>query len=391
MTIPNELRNAAVRVHQGEAVLITVRTLLGWFGMKRRGYNNVARLRAALKQAELTTEPPFDQTWIDAQVRLRVTVPVPPAVETNAHASAWLDRVVSDMRTNTASPTDVPPSREFPPFPVERDPPTEPTRQDEVGAAKDLLTVEPAEVSAASPSPVSSSSGNVEHRLGMLDSANLGDDLVTVNIDDSIQRVITIMSVRDFSQVPVMRSPGHCLGIVTWRSIGRFVSAHGSLPSRIDDCLEPVQVYTVQRNLFEVVDDVSRAGCVLVRASNSTRLTGLVTVSDLSHLFGRLLEPFVLAGEIETGLRALLDRLPPGVVSSPPDAWTIGAIQRELLRAEVWQRLALPLDQREFLAAIDEVREIRNDLMHFTPEETEPRDDERLRDFARFLRELLRK
>jgi hypothetical protein len=127
-----------------------------------------------------------------------------------------------------------------------------------------------------------------------------------------------------------------------------------------------------------------------VRAHNSTRLTGLVTVSDLSHLFGRLLEPFVLAGEIETGLRALLVRLPPGVVSSPPDAWTIGTIQRELERAEVWQRLALPLDQREFLAAIGEVREIRNDLMHFTPEETEPRDDERLRDFARFLRELLR-
>jgi CBS domain-containing protein len=390
MTIPNELRNAAARVQQGEAVVITVRTLLGWFGMKRRGYNNVARLRAALRQAELITEPPFDQTWIDAQVRLWATAPIPPAAETNGPASVWLDLVVSDMRADTVSLTDAPPSREFPSSPVGRDPLADPSRQNDVGAAMEPLTVEPAEASPAVPPSAPYSSGNVEHRLEMLDSANLGDDLVTVNIDDSIQRVITIMSVRDFSQVPVLRSPGHCLGIVTWRSIGRFVSVHGNLPPRIDECLEPVQVYTAQRNLFEVVDDVSRAGCVLVRAHNSTRLTGLVTVSDLSHLFGRLLEPFVLAGEIETGLRALLVRLPPGVVSSPPDAWTIGTIQRELERAEVWQRLALPLDQREFLAAIGEVREIRNDLMHFTPEETEPRDDERLRDFARFLRELLR-
>lgn len=371
-------------------MVITVRTLLGWFGMKRRGYNNVARLRAALKQAEMTTEPPFDQTWIDAQVRLRATAPVPPPVETNARTSAWLDRVINDMRADTVSPTDAPPPLEFPSASAERDSLTEPSRQDDVDAAVDLLKAEPSEASPAVPPSVPLSSGNVEHRLEMLDSANLGDDLVTANIGDSIQRVITIMSVRDFSQVPVMRGPGHCLGIVTWRSIGRFVSVHGKLPPRIDDCLEPVQVYAAQRNLFEAVDDVSRAGCVLVRAPTSTRLTGLVTVSDLSHLFGKLLEPFVLAGEIETGLRALLSRLSPDVVSSSPDAWTIGSIQHELERADVWQRLALPLDQREFLAAIDEVREIRNDLMHFTPEETEARDDERLRDFARFLRELLR-
>lgn len=396
MTIPNELRAAATRAHKGEAVTITVRTLLGWFRMKRRGYNNVDRVRAALKEAELTTEPPFDQTWIDASVRLRATPrTTPPAVQGDEVARTWLDRVISDMRTETpgteetVSPTTSvvvsSPTVDVIAIPKAPESVVEAPREASLGA-QDL----PPQTTGLDAAATARSVVDVEHRLGMLDAANLEDALVTVGADDSIQRVITIMSVRDFSQVPVMRSPGHCLGIVTWRSIGRFVSAHGRLPPRIADCLEPVQVYSSQRNLFEVVDEVSRVGCVLVRPSNSTRLTGIVTVSDLSQLFGDVLEPFVLVGEIETGLRRLLAQLPAGLVQSSTDTWTIGSVQRELERTEVWQRLELPLDHREFVASIEEIRQIRNDLMHFTPDATEPRDTERLRDFARFLRELLR-
>src|SRR5262245_17291921 len=48
---------------------VTVRTLLSWFGAKRRGYYIVQNIRGHLHHAGLQTDPDFEPAYIDSEVR----------------------------------------------------------------------------------------------------------------------------------------------------------------------------------------------------------------------------------------------------------------------------------------------------------------------------------
>jgi len=382
MQSPPELDDASRRVLGGEKVSLSVRTLLGWFGVQRRGYNQVSRIQAALARAGLVTVPAFDDVWIDGWVELQRTgndpavtdEPVclvePPLTPAALSVNARLEGAQGGVPDDATAPTVLWEDS------GEHERPVEPGLGQEAPRGGNLVDREPT--------------------LRLLSAANLGSRLVTVHESDLVTRVITIMCARDFSQLPVLRTRGHCLGVVNWRSIGRFVTANGRLPTRVSECIEQVHIYTSDRNLFDVVDDVVRTDCVLVRPPNSTQLCGIVTVSDLSMLFGEQLEPFVLAGEVEAGLRRMMERAgllagPAGsAVSTGASEWTLGSMQRELDRPETWERLALTLDKQEFIRCLGEVRRTRNELMHFSPDPFDPRGITQLRDFARFLREILR-
>jgi len=56
-------------VHEGKTEVETVRTILSWFGAKRRGISVVNLIQKALAEVHLTTEPDFTSQYIDAQVR----------------------------------------------------------------------------------------------------------------------------------------------------------------------------------------------------------------------------------------------------------------------------------------------------------------------------------
>jgi hypothetical protein len=53
-----------------------------------------------------------------------------------------------------------------------------------------------------------------------------------------------------------------------------------------------------------------------------------------------------------------------------------------------WQKLKLPIDRAVFCSELDEVRKIRNDVMHFDPVGIHEEDLQRLRFFSQFLRRL---
>jgi hypothetical protein len=61
-----------------------------------------------------------------------------------------------------------------------------------------------------------------------------------------------------------------------------------------------------------------RHDCVLVRDS-SRRISGIVTTRDLSEQFGSFGEPFLLLGEIENHIRAILGSLSKSDLSSALD------------------------------------------------------------------------
>jgi hypothetical protein len=119
--------------------------------------------------------------------------------------------------------------------------------------------------------------------------------------------------------------------------------------------------------------------------------------------FRQLSEPFLLLSEIENLLRLLiegrfavdelkscvdegdLDRTVSGVADL-----TFGEYIRLLEKPERWTKFGVAVDRATFCKALDDVRRIRNDVMHFDPDGVPPSDLERLRDYTRFLNRLRR-
>ena len=67
---------------------------------------------------------------------------------------------------------------------------------------------------------------------------------------------------------------------------------------------------------------------------------------------------------------------------------TFGEYKRLLEDPSRWSTLGLDLDRGVFVKWLDEVRETRNNVMHFDPDGIEDQALKKLRDFAKFLRTL---
>jgi hypothetical protein len=140
---------------------------------------------------------------------------------------------------------------------------------------------------------------------------------------------------------------------------------------------------------------------VLVR-DDTNKISGIVTTSDLSLEFRQLTEPFVLLGEIENHVRSLIQRggftdaqlrdcCDPNDMNRQIDGvfdLTFGEYLRLLEKKDLWSKLNLSIDRTVFIDRLNEIREIRNDVMHFDPDGITELELATLRTFARFLQKL---
>ncbi len=307
---------------------LTVREFLSWFGYSRRGRNNVRRIRHKLSELDLRTVPDFEVTWIDGKISIALD---PEAVE-----------------GITA-----------------RDEPIDPTI-----------------------------------RIGAIEAAN--HKPTTVDPNSPLSVATTLMHTNDFSQLPVMQNEHEVKGIISWKSIGiRLSLGHDCQWVRECMTLSPPEV-SIEDPLFSAIGYISQHDYVLVRGQ-CRKITGIVTSSDVAGQFVQLAGPFLRIGEIEGYLRSLIHRkftvdelnqaLPPSsgdrTVSGPEDL-TIGEYHQLLGKEELWNRLNLNLDRKEFRKQLDWVRERRNDVMHFAPDGLEPQDLKKLHSIAMFFRDLRR-
>jgi hypothetical protein len=153
--------------------------------------------------------------------------------------------------------------------------------------------------------------------------------------------------------------------------------------------------------LFRTLGDVLQSGFVLIR-DELRAVSGIVTTTDLAEAFGEQFEPFALLGDVEFHLRRLigahlsLEDLRAAVERNDQDPvlnsvgdLTFGDYVLVVGKPNNWQKLGWKLDRTEVIQALDEVREIRNDVMHFSPDPIRPDAVQRLRTFAAFLRPLI--
>lgn len=139
--------------------------------------------------------------------------------------------------------------------------------------------------------------------------------------DDTVQKVITVMLANDFSQLPVMTSERDVKGIVSWSSIGSRLAV-GKSGLHVRELMDSHQEIRAELSLFQAIPVIVQHQYVLVRGGDS-RITGIVTATDLSLQFQQLAEPFLLLSEIENHVRRLLgDNFTPeelAVVRDPND------------------------------------------------------------------------
>lgn len=234
-------------------------------------------------------------------------------------------------------------------------------------------------------------------RIGRLEAANRKP--TSVPPDATLQQAVTIMLTNDFSQLPVMRSPRDLKGIVSWKTIGSRLALKRPCKT-VRDGLESAQVISAEASLFEAIERIATRDYVLVQGSDRTIL-GIVTASDFNLQFRSLAEPFLLVGEIESGVRRMLhgnftvkelaavrkadDQSRP--IERPSDL-TFGEYVRLLESESHWKRLEIEIDRVEFLKNLGRVRDIRNDVMHFDPDGMDPEDLRFLREFAQFMKRL---
>lgn len=235
-------------------------------------------------------------------------------------------------------------------------------------------------------------------RIGQLDAASRFPK--TIDRDAEVSEAVTIMMMNDYSQLPVIQGRRKPDGYISWQTIG-FQTHADSKPEYVRDCMDDVTVLKESKPLFEGLPVIAEEQFVLVRGSVEKTITGLVTVSDITMEFNRLAEHFLHIGVIENHLRRLIqdnfqideirDSKNPSdeerKINSVADL-TFGEYIRVVENQENWKRLDLDLSRTHFCERFRKVRDIRNDVMHFHPDEFPDEDRQLLKQTVRFMRHI---
>jgi CBS domain-containing protein len=382
MWIPKEIGRTAERLKEGRWVKrITVRQLLRMFKAERRGLTKVQDIRTTLDSLGLETDPDFESAWIDSLIRLRLkssqSVVSEALIETEAEElddGAGEEQAPLDEDTE-GSTGGVTAAQESVKVPI-------------TASAEGVVETALSEKAPADPT----------FRIGNFPAAN--KKLVTVGQDDSLNKAVTRMLQCDFSQLPIMQGEREVKGVVSWRSIGARY-ALGVSCEKVRDAREDAQVIDANGTLFDAIPTIVKHGYVLVRDQKDKRITGIVTASDLSLQFQQLAEPFILLREIELHIRRLLkDKVSPIDLESlvTPDMpnkklesiadLSFGEYIRLFQHPNFWARLSLKIDKTCLTDQLEEVRKIRNDVMHFDPDPMTSKQLDMLKDAAKFMQQL---
>jgi hypothetical protein len=219
--------------------------------------------------------------------------------------------------------------------------------------------------------------------------------VLSVAPDDSVERAVTIMALKEFSQLPVLSGPRDLKGIFSWKSLGE--ARLRGVPSEVRECLAQPKVVAIGSPVLPALPLISAEDFVLVQDYDRT-ICGIVTAADITLEFGWLARPFLLLGEVERRLRHLLGRAGEpsrifagdatyeGEIPARFEELTLGELERAFERPEVWNQLQVDLDRGEFLKALSAVRELRNEMVHFRGDQPDRQRLQALESFARLLR-----
>jgi restriction system protein len=185
---------------------------------------------------------------------------------------------------------------------------------------------------------------------------------------------------KKFSQMGVVDENGVFRGVVSWESIGKARIAYTD--PTVKQATVPALVVDHHAALLEQIDTIYEKGFVLVRDTDGVKVDGIVTAADLTRQFGNLSRPFMLIEEVESRLCLREDKVfsldelreaekpyhRAGIKRAAD--FTLGTHAHLLKEEKNWVKLGWNVDHQFFLDKLHAVRNIRNGLMHYSPDPT---------------------
>ena len=185
-------------------------------------------------------------------------------------------------------------------------------------------------------------------------------------------------------------------GAVTWKSIAR--ARHRNSDATLGDATVDAPQRSYDTELIDVLADLQSHDFVIVRGPEQN-IAGIVTAADVVDAYGALATPFLLIGELDQILRRVLANnvdieevgtLCRRSVGQSIDSFaklSMGDYETVLNDEAVWKSLGWPFDRKIFIKNLSELREVRNDIMHFNRDAVPDHTISRLRQMILLLRE----
>jgi CBS domain-containing protein len=339
------LSSAKAAAEVGSPHRLTVRELIGIWGARGRGFEINERVDADLGNNGMATTPDFRAVTLDDTVAIVLTTQVITG-EAELAGTAGI----------SANPTVLALA--------------EVSRNDDESAWDYGLTV------------------------GNLSSASRR--VCAVTPEATFEEAITLMLTNDYSQLAVMTSRRDLKGAVSWKSIARARNANPQ--AMLSAAITKASDVPYTADLIGLLPVIQSQEFVFVRGADRT-VTGIVTLADVVEVYGQMASPFFMIGRIDQNLRRIIEATFPMRTIRPLydrdglrdlsscDELTMGDYQRILENSDCWDKLGWSLDRKTFCARLDEIAQVRNNLMHFN---SDPMPDDivsMLQNFINLLQE----
>ncbi|MDD4778379.1 MAG: CBS domain-containing protein [Fermentimonas sp.] len=223
---------------------------------------------------------------------------------------------------------------------------------------------------------------------------------VTVSSDNKIMDAITKMMYNDYSQLPVTSGSKTIKGFVSWETIGNsLINSEFSLDDPVSKYTNTeIVIVSIDEPLLKAVAKVLKKDFVVV-VDKTKALSGLVTTSDISAEYLSLTERFLIIEQIENRVRYMME----GKFSTDEiqqlcnnenkqiqylEDLSFGDYIRILQKEENWSKLGLSINKKYFLKELNDIRIIRNKIMHFKSNSLSKDDFVKLRLMVNFLEKI---
>ena len=222
--------------------------------------------------------------------------------------------------------------------------------------------------------------------------------LLTVEPEMSVADALDLLDGHRFSQVPVVVGR-EVLGLFSYQTFSRSVITQSRAATKnrkfdpleltVEECMDPKPPFArVTDEFAEWFDVIDRNDSILVGSPD--RLQGIVTAMDILRYLYRVASPFVLIGEVELALRALMtiavdqETLAACAHECLKDKYDADSMPTELHKMSFNDYIQIVGDGRRWphfepffggnrvrtRAKLEQLRDIRNVIFHFRREIT---------------------
>ncbi|MGW0436885.1 CBS domain-containing protein [Micromonospora sp. NPDC003197] len=244
-------------------------------------------------------------------------------------------------------------------------------------------------------------------KIGDIPSARAGITSVTSN--SLLSTATYLMRQKRFCQLPVIDGLAELKGVITWSSIAARYE-QGQTPTLANSMVQDsIPMAEVHQELFTHLPELMHHGYLLVRDYNGI-FVGIITGADITGRFHTLALPFFLVGEIEFRLRKCLGPNltgdPVRTLKGPNHSGDFSKLMfgdyvklldghqpngRQRLHADQnWEALGWGgVDRVQFVAHLNRVRVIRNQIAHFDEQSLSDQQVNELSEFSGLLKQLM--